>query len=170
MEVGGVGEEWEAFGSVVGLVGWEIDWEKEYLAERENPTIYQLLPIYSSSAPAAAFYLLCAPQMDESPTAKRWLPLESNPEIMNQFLWGLGLREDEAEFCDVYGFDDELLAMVPKPVLAVLFLFPLSAESESARILEEEQSHSGANKALGVTVEVFGASEVVENLILEFSL
>lgn len=45
-----------------------------------------------------------------------------------QFLWGLGLPEDEAEFYDVYGFDEELLKMVPKPVLAVLFLFPITAE------------------------------------------
>lgn len=48
--------------------------------------------------------------------------------VMIQFLWGLGLPEEEAEFCDVYGFDDELLEMVPKPVLAVLFLFPITAE------------------------------------------
>lgn len=48
--------------------------------------------------------------------------------VMIQFLWGLGLLEEDAEFCDVYGFDDELLDMVPKPVLAVLFLFPITAE------------------------------------------
>ncbi|KAH7280371.1 hypothetical protein KP509_37G064100 [Ceratopteris richardii] len=39
----------------------------------------------------------------------------------------------EAEFVDVYGFDKELLAMVPTPVLAVLLLFPLTDEFEAAR-------------------------------------
>ncbi|XP_077235322.1 ubiquitin carboxyl-terminal hydrolase 3-like [Tasmannia lanceolata] len=75
---------------------------------------------------------------DENPSAKRWLPLEANPDIMNQFLWGLGLSENEAEFYDVYGLDDELLEMVPKPVLAVLFLFPITAEAEADRMSEKE--------------------------------
>ncbi|XP_043709457.1 ubiquitin carboxyl-terminal hydrolase 3-like [Telopea speciosissima] len=74
---------------------------------------------------------------DESSSAKKWLPLEANPDIMNQFLWGLGLPVDEAEFYDVYGLDDELLEMVPKPVLAVLFLYPLTAESEAERMSEQ---------------------------------
>ncbi|XP_043693118.1 ubiquitin carboxyl-terminal hydrolase 3-like [Telopea speciosissima] len=74
---------------------------------------------------------------DESSSAKKWLPLEANPDIMSQFLWGLGLPVDEAEFYDVYGLDDELLEMVPKPVLAVLFLYPLTAESEAERMSEE---------------------------------
>nr|DAD18386.1 TPA_asm: hypothetical protein HUJ06_019849 [Nelumbo nucifera] len=77
---------------------------------------------------------------DESPSAKRWLPLEANPDIMNQFLRGLGLPPDEAEFYDVYGLDEELLEMVPKPVLAVLFLFPVNAESEAERALEKESA------------------------------
>ncbi|KAJ4951370.1 hypothetical protein NE237_028202 [Protea cynaroides] len=75
---------------------------------------------------------------DEIPSAKKWLPLEANPDIMNQFLWGLGLPVDEAEFYDVYGLDDDLLEMVPKPVLAVLFLYPLTAETEAERMSEKE--------------------------------
>ena len=40
-----------------------------------------------------------------------------------QFLRKLGLPLT-VDFYDVYGFDDELLAMVPPNVLSVLFLFP----------------------------------------------
>nr|GMC51253.1 ubiquitin carboxyl-terminal hydrolase 3 [Ipomoea batatas] len=66
--------------------------------------------------------------MADSISAKRWLPLEANPDVMNQFLWGLGVKEDEAECYDVYGLDEELLAMVPKPVYAVLFLYPITSQ------------------------------------------
>lgn len=92
-------------------------------------------------------------EMADSTSAKRWLPLEANPDVMNQvwsnfpsiflfiykiinnlrkchlqFLWGLGVPPDEAECFDVYGLDEELLEMVPKPVLALLFLYPITSQ------------------------------------------
>lgn len=51
--------------------------------------------------------------------------------LLLQFLWNLGVPADEVECCDVYGLDDELLEMVPKPVFAVLFLYPLTAKVPS---------------------------------------
>lgn len=53
------------------------------------------------------------------------------------FIWGLGVPEDEAEFNDVYGLDVELLEWVPKPVLAVIFLFPYSSQLEAEKGQEQ---------------------------------
>lgn len=95
-----------------------------------------------------AMALPSPPSADE-----RWPPLESSPEVFNQvpllcvhpwpsiqwsrslladlvaaaldqFMWSLGVPEDEAEFHDVYGLDADALDMVPQPVLAVILCFP----------------------------------------------
>jgi ubiquitin carboxyl-terminal hydrolase L3 len=53
---------------------------------------------------------------------------------MSRYLHKLGADADNKyTFHDVYGVDDEMLAMVPQPVLAVLLLFPISAASEAHR-------------------------------------
>lgn len=36
---------------------------------------------------------------------KRWVPLESNPEVLNSYVTGLGAETDQYSFCDVYGVD-----------------------------------------------------------------
>lgn len=44
---------------------------------------------------------------------KKWLPLESNPDVLNDFSKKLGLDTSQYSFHDVYGLD---------PVTALLFL------------------------------------------------
>ena len=37
---------------------------------------------------------------------KKWLPLESNPDIMTQFAAQIGLDASKFAFCDVFGLDE----------------------------------------------------------------
>jgi ubiquitin carboxyl-terminal hydrolase L3 len=37
---------------------------------------------------------------------KRWVPLESNPDVLNEFAKKIGARADKYIFHDVYGFDE----------------------------------------------------------------
>jgi hypothetical protein len=44
---------------------------------------------------------------------QRWPALESNPEILTNFLTGVGVPPTYS-FVDVYGLDEDMLAMVPQ--------------------------------------------------------
>uniref|UniRef100_A0A803PMP2 Ubiquitin carboxyl-terminal hydrolase n=1 Tax=Cannabis sativa TaxID=3483 RepID=A0A803PMP2_CANSA len=114
--------------------------------------------------------------LDETPAAKRWLPLEANPDVMNQFLWGLGVPDTEAECYDVYGFDQELLEMVPKPVLAVLFLYPITSQSEEERMLQANEIKEPHGKVyfmkqtVGNACGTIGLLHAVANITSEIKL
>ncbi|KAI0346890.1 cysteine proteinase [Trametopsis cervina] len=64
---------------------------------------------------------------------KHFLPLESNPEVFNQLIYDLGVA-DTLAFCDVLSLDEsDLLALVPRPVHALLLVFPTSEDYETLR-------------------------------------
>ncbi|XP_053616433.1 ubiquitin carboxyl-terminal hydrolase isozyme L3 [Plodia interpunctella] len=64
------------------------------------------------------------------------VPLESNPEVMNKFLQNLGVPGNWA-IVDVMGLDSEMLSWVPRPVISVLLLFPISENYENHKKKEE---------------------------------
>lgn len=83
----------------------------------------------SSSAPGASHRY-------HAGLAKRWIPLESNPEVINEYARTLGVDTSVHSFHDVYSVEDWALAMVPRPVVSVLLVFPLDAAAESHRTEE----------------------------------
>ncbi|KAI0477928.1 ubiquitin carboxyl-terminal hydrolase [Xylariaceae sp. FL0804] len=68
---------------------------------------------------------------------KRWVMLENNPEVMNQLAAKLGLSS-ELQFYDVFSLDEpELLADIPRPVLALLVIIPLTPAWDRSRRAED---------------------------------
>ncbi|OQS00212.1 ubiquitin carboxyl-terminal hydrolase [Thraustotheca clavata] len=82
--------------------------------------------------------------MSTEERSKRWFPLESNPNVMNDYIRRMGVPDDcEYEFCDVYSTEDWALDMVLRPVLAVIMLFPIKAHTEEFAKGQQERIVKG---------------------------
>jgi ubiquitin carboxyl-terminal hydrolase L3 len=68
-----------------------------------------------------------------------WSPLESNPEVLNQYLSDMGFCTAKFSFHEVLCFEDWAYQMVPKPVISVVFLFPPSKGPTHRKILQNAQ-------------------------------
>lgn len=67
-----------------------------------------------------------------------WLPLESNPDVLNKYLEKLGVSP-LWNIVDIYGTDEDLLAFVPQPLKSLIFLFPCSEVNEEFRAKEDAE-------------------------------
>lgn len=75
------------------------------------------------------------PDPDQGSAA--FIPLEANPQLMTSLIHKLGVSK-ALEMHDVYSLTEpELLAFIPRPALALLLVFPVSAAYESHRMAED---------------------------------
>jgi len=82
---------------------------------------------------------------EPSSRAPAFIPLEANPELMTTLLRTLGLSP-ALQMHDIYSLtDSDLLSFIPRPALALLLVFPVSAAYESHRLAEDAllPSYSG---------------------------
>ncbi|XP_052004656.1 ubiquitin carboxyl-terminal hydrolase isozyme L3-like isoform X2 [Xyrauchen texanus] len=78
---------------------------------------------------------------------------------MNQFLKQLGLVPTW-QFGDVYGLESEVLSLVPRPVCAVLLLFPITEKYETFRQEEEAKIQAQGQE---VSSEVYFMKQTIGN-------
>lgn len=61
------------------------------------------------------------------------LILHDDPQMREQFAYALGVSK-AWQFADVYGLDEDLLAFLPQPTVALLLLFPITSKVMSTII------------------------------------
>lgn len=86
---------------------------------------------------------------DPPSTSPAFIPLEANPDLLTTLLHQLGLSPTLA-IHDVYSLTEpSLLAFIPRPALALLLVFPISAAYESHRLAEDalQQEYTGKGDA-----------------------
>ena len=68
-----------------------------------------------------------------------WSPLESNPEVLNQYLYDIGFCTSKYSFHEILCFEDWAYKLVPRPVISVVFLFPQAKGGSDRKMVENEK-------------------------------
>ncbi len=55
-----------------------------------------------------------------------WMPLESNPEVINAFISKMGLKVEQFNFQQMLSIEDWAQEMIPQPILGIMLLYEQS--------------------------------------------
>ena len=91
---------------------------------------------------------------------KHYIPLECNPDLFTELIHNLGVSSSLV-FQDVLSLDPDMLAFVPRPVLALILVFPTSDTYEKDKALEESARED--HDARGETEDVVWFKQTINN-------
>jgi hypothetical protein len=63
------------------------------------------------------------------------MPIESNPDVINEYAAKMGFPTEQYKCYDLLSTEDWALDMIPRPVIAVMMLFPIKAAVRCDRVL-----------------------------------
>lgn len=98
--------------------------------------------------------------MVEKLSEDNWMPLEANPEVINEFIAKMGFETIFYRFYDILSFDEMGLAAIPQPVQAIVFLFDDTEVQEKHR---EEQEAKLKASGQYIDKDLFFMTQYAEN-------
>ncbi|KAJ8508669.1 hypothetical protein ONZ45_g9072 [Pleurotus djamor] len=90
--------------------------------------------------------------MASAKPSQKWVPLECSPEVFNSWAKQAGLVLSQDCFHEVLGLDEELLGLIPRPVKAVILIFPNIGEVAAKHDQEDDLTRKDGTLPIDPTV------------------
>lgn len=87
-----------------------------------------------------------------------WMPLESNPEVINTFISKMGLNSEQFCFQELLGLEDWAIEMIPQPALGLVFLYECTPAQTAFKNTEADQLDPAT-----VPIEMFYMKQYAQN-------
>ena len=83
---------------------------------------------------------------EEEDNSSNWKPLESNPEVINEYVANLGFNTETLVFQDVFSVEEWAQQMVPQPCIGLLLIFPITDNHKKHRAEEAQRIENEGQK------------------------